>query len=260
MTTSSWTGASGSLTSATRYALIEHRRNRFAMVLIMVFVPAWITLAGFMLPNTPAVFRLRSAELVLRPDGHQLSQVAGALNTTTLIAGFMMFAATFSTGEFDRRLVHAGCPRLHLVLAKMAALVLATVIICSYAALVLHAFWQPDQPVLLAAALMCATATYGVLGVALGAVLRREVEGMFAIVMISMVDVGLQNPAFSGGAGSDAVRFLPSYGAMQAATGAAFSSVRVVGCLALQLAWFVGVSVLALAAFQRHTRPASVHR
>lgn len=245
---------SGSLVTVTRYAVTEHWRNRFAMVLIMAFVPGWITLAGFMLPNTPALFRLRAADIVLRPDGQQLSQVAGAVNSTTLIAGFMMFAATFTTGEFDRRLVRAGCRRGHLVLAKMVALVLAAVIICSYATAVIHLFWQPRQPLVLAAALLCASATYGVLGVALGAVLRREVEGMFAIVMISMVDVGLQNPAFSGGAGSDGVRFLPSYGALQAATGAAFSTVRLGGCLALQLLWFTGAAALALLAFHRRSR------
>ncbi|MGI5466658.1 ABC transporter permease [Streptomyces sp. CA-132043] len=251
---------SDSLATATRYALVEQSRNRFAMVLIMLFVPGWITLAGFILPNTPATFRLRAADIVLRPDGHQLSQVAGAINTTTLIAGFMMFAATFTTGDFDRRLVLAGCPRAHLVLAKMVALVLAGAVVCAYATAVIHVYWHPQQPWFMTAALLCASATYGVLGVALGAVLRKEVEGMFAITMISMVDVGLQNPAFSGGAGSDAVRFLPSYGTFQAATGAAFSSVRLGSCLGLQLLWFAGAAVLALLAFLRRSRNALPNR
>ncbi|MEU6281076.1 ABC transporter permease [Streptomyces sp. NPDC047028] len=247
---------SGGLLTAARYALVEQGRNRFALLLVTLFVPGWITLAGFMLPSAPAVFVLRSAGLVLRPDGRELSQVAGALNTATLIAGFMMFAVTFSTGDFDRRLVLAGSRRVHLVVAKLVALLAVAAVVCGYATGVLCVFWPPRQPLLLAVALLSASATYGVLGVALGTVLRREVEGMFAIVMISMVDVGLQNPAFSGGAGSDGVRVLPSYGAFQLATGAAFSSARSGSCLVLQSAWFTGAVLLAFLAFRVRSRSA----
>ncbi|MBY8853596.1 ABC transporter permease, partial [Saccharothrix sp. MB29] len=106
----------------------------------------------------------------------------------------------------------AGYPRTHLVLAKVTALALVSAAVAAYATAVTCLAWTPRQPLLLAAALFCAGLTYGALGVGFGSVLRREVEGMFAIVMTSIIDLALQNPIVSSGADNPIVRFLPSYG------------------------------------------------
>ncbi|MGV9545230.1 hypothetical protein ACWDSF_28215 [Nocardia beijingensis] len=73
----------------------------------------------------------------------------------------MMFAATFSSGAFDRRLSMAGYPRGALALAKIACLVVASLVVCSYATAVICCYWSPRQPVLLAAPLFGAAMTYG---------------------------------------------------------------------------------------------------
>ncbi|MCX5063797.1 MULTISPECIES: ABC transporter permease [unclassified Streptomyces] len=242
------------LVTATCYAVAEHLRNRFAMVLVAGFIPTWTALAYLAVPNAPAELRLRATGQLLRPAGNQLSEITGALNAVSLIVGFMMFAAAFSGGHFDRRLVMAGYPRIHLVVAKMSALVLASGAVAVYAVAVTHFLWTPWQPVLLAAALFCAALTYGAIGVALGSLLRREVEGMFAIVMISVIDVYLQNPIASSGSDSPIVRLLPSYGAVQASTAAGFSDTALPGYLAVQLLWFTGAALIGLLAFQRRTR------
>ncbi|MEV6427239.1 ABC transporter permease [Nocardia sp. NPDC051463] len=239
---------------ATRYGLIEHARNRFAMVLVAAFVPILITLARVAVTDIEVPFRLRDTGLVLRANGNQLAQISGAIMGVTLIIGFMMFAATFSSGAFDRRLSMAGYPRVALALAKIACLVVASLVVCAYATAVICCYWSPRQPVLLAAALFGAAMTYGALGVALGALLRREVEGMFAIAMISCVDLAVQNPIASAGADSELVRWLPSYGAMQASTAAGFSDVTPFGGFAMQLAWFAASAVAGLVAFHLRTR------
>ncbi|MFF8196738.1 ABC transporter permease [Streptomyces bobili] len=241
---------------ATRYGLVEHARNRFAMLLVAVFLPAWVIMTGLAVTKEPVRFRLRSTGHVLTADSDKITQITGALNAVTLIIGFMMFAATFSNEAFDRRLAMAGFPRVPLGLAKVACLIIASVAVCSYATAVICCFWSPRQPVLLGAALFCTAMTYGALGVALGTLLRREVEGMFAIVMISVVDLGLQNPFASSGADSDMVRWLPSYGAMQAATAAGFSSTAPTVDFGVQLAWFAAIGFIGLFAFHRRTRSA----
>jgi hypothetical protein len=241
---------------ATRYGLVEHARNRFAMLLVAVFLPVWVVMTGWAVTREPVRFRLHGTGQVLIADGNKLTQITGAMNAVTLIIGFMMFAATFSNGAFDRRLSMAGFPRVPLGLAKVACLALASVAVCSYATAVICCFWSPRQPVLLGAALFCTAMTYGALGVALGTLLRREVEGMFAIVMISIVDLALQNPLASSGADSDMVRWLPSYGAVQAATAAGFSATVPAVDFAVQLAWFTASALVGLLAFHRRTRSA----
>ncbi|MGW2641132.1 ABC transporter permease [Streptomyces sp. NPDC001348] len=242
--------------TATRYAVTEHVRNRFAMVLVAVFIPLWTLLAYLVMPDTPARMRLRATGELLAPRGNEITEISGALNAVTLITGFMMFAATFSGHDFDRRLAMAGYPRAHLVLAKVAALAMAAAAVSAYATAVTCLIWTPRQPVLLAVALFGAALTYGVLGVGFGAVMHREVEGMFAILMTSIIDLGLQNPITSSGSESPVTRYLPSYGAMQASTAAGFSAADVPGHVAAQLSWFAGAGLVALLAFRRRTRNA----
>ncbi|POX62936.1 hypothetical protein C3492_14860 [Streptomyces sp. Ru62] len=246
----------GLFATATRYALTEHVRNRFAMVLVAVFIPLWTMLAYLVMPDSPARMRLRATGQVLAPRGNEITEISGALNAVTLITGFMMFAATFAGHDFDRRLAMAGYPRTHLVLAKVAALAVASAAVSAYATAVTCLIWTPRQPVLLAVALFSAAMTYGVLGVAFGAVMRREVEGMFAILMTSIIDLGLQNPVSSSGSDSPVTRFLPSYGAMQASTAAGFSTADVPGHVAIQLVWFAAAALAGLLAFHRRTRNA----
>ncbi|MFC8593801.1 ABC transporter permease [Streptomyces atroolivaceus] len=239
---------------ATRFTLIEHGRNRFAMILVILFVPVWTTLAYLAMPDTPARMRLRATGETLAPHGNELTAISGALNAVTLITGFMMFAATFSGSGFDRRLAMAGYHRAHLVLAKVTALALVSAAVAVYATAIACLVWTPRQPLLLAAALFCAGLTYGALGVGFGSLLRREVEGMFAIVMTSIIDLALQNPITSSGADNPLLRYLPSYGAMQASTAAGFSTSPVPGHLAIQLTWFTGAALIALLGFGRGTR------
>lgn len=37
--------------TASRYALIGHARNRFAMLLVVVYIPVWIALAYVTIPD-----------------------------------------------------------------------------------------------------------------------------------------------------------------------------------------------------------------
>ena len=242
--------------TATRYDLIEHARNRFAMLLVVFFIPVWVGLVYLTIPDKAAPFHLASTGERLAPAGNELTQITGALNAVTLVTGFMMFAATFTGGRFDRRLAMAGYPRTHLVLAKAASLVLASVLLAAYATAVMCIAWAPKQPYLLVAALFCASLTYGAMGVVLGSLLRREVEGMFALVMTSVIDVALQNPMVSVGADNPLTRLLPTYGSVQAATVAGFSTTPVPAYLALQLLWFAATALLGLLAFHHRTRNA----
>jgi hypothetical protein len=243
-------------TTAARYDLIEHARNRFAMLLVVFFIPTWISLVYLTIPDRAVSIRLASTGETVALAGSRLTQITGAINAVTLVTGFMMFAATFTGGRFDRRLAMAGYPRTHLILAKAASLALTSAVLAAYATAITCAAWAPEQPFLLAAALFGAALTYGALGVVFGSLLRREVEGMFAMVMTSVIDVGLQNPVLSSGADSSLTRFLPTYGTVQAATAAGFSPTPAPSYLALQAVWFTAAGLLGLLAFHHRTRDA----
>ncbi|MEE4418847.1 ABC transporter permease [Streptomyces bugieae] len=242
--------------TATRYHLVEHARNRFAMFLVVLYIPTWVTLCYANVPDKPTPYRLRDTGRILAPPGNELTQISGAINAVTLITGFMMFAATFAGGRFDRRLVMAGYPRTHLALAKITSLALASAAVAAYATAVMWPAWPSRQPLLLATVLFGDAMTYGALGVIFGSLLRREVEGMFAMLMTSVIDIALQSPLANSGVDSAFVRFLPSWSAMQAAVTAGFSDDSVSAYLMVQLAWFTTTALLALLAFHHRTRNA----
>lgn len=245
------------LALATLFVLIEQARNRLAMLLVALFVPAAVALVGLAVSDAPVHFRLDATGEVLVADGNRLTQITGGLNAVTLIIGFMMFATTFNGTAFDQRLVMAGYPRVPLGLARVACLLVSSLVVAAYATAVICCYWSPHHPLLLAVSFFGAAMTYGTLGVVLGTLLRREVEGMFAIVMISVVDVALQNPLLTNGTDSGIMSRLPSYGAMQIGAAAGFSAAPPpLGPLVAQLAWFTGSALLGLLIFHRRTRSA----
>lgn len=77
---------------------------------------------------------------------------------------------------------------------------------------------------------------------------------MFAILMTSVIDLALQNPLYSSSSDGSIVRYLPSYGAMQASTGAALSTTPLPEYLAIQLLWFTAAALVGFLAFHRRTR------
>lgn len=122
-----------SLAKAIGFELIQHGRNRFAIGLVLGFIPFWLSLVDGIVMDTPIGFTYRPEHRVLTVAANQLTQITAADNAVSLIVGFMMFATTFRSGEFDQRLALAGFPRSSLLLAKLSALVAIAGVVSAYA-------------------------------------------------------------------------------------------------------------------------------
>ncbi|MCC9705555.1 hypothetical protein E4N62_09960 [Streptomyces sp. MNU76] len=75
------------LFTATRYAVAEHARNRFAAVLIAIFLPVWTPLAYVSMPDRPVRVRLQATGEVLAPHGNELTAVRTCLSTCPVWKG-----------------------------------------------------------------------------------------------------------------------------------------------------------------------------
>ena len=243
-----------SLADATRYEIAQHGRNRVALALVVGFIPVWLTLVHVIIPSGPIAFHHDVADRAVELDANQLAMISGAMNAVTLIIGFMMFSAVRRSSDFDRRLVLAGYVRSALLVAKLLALGLAAAVVSLYATLVLVLFWAPELVVPFYLSLMLSGLTYGGIGILLGVVFRTELAGMFLIIMISLVDVMVQNPIITPSTRVDGIGLLPTYGAMQNAVGAAFTGDLSAGYFLLGLLWLAGAALIGLVAFHRRTR------
>ncbi|MGW5050343.1 ABC transporter permease [Actinokineospora sp. NPDC004072] len=241
------------------FEIAQHARNRLALALVVFFIPAWVTLVGKLLPEQEIAYRSSALDATLMVPSNRLATISGVINAVTLIVGFMMFSAVRRFGDFDRRLVQAGYSRVSLLLAKLAVLLLVSTLVAAYATAVMTALWTPEQVWLLALGLLVSALTYGGMGIVLGIVLPTELAGMFVIIMISLVDVIVQNPVINPAADGGFLKFMPTYGATQSSVAAGFTDQPAATHALIGLAWLTTFSAISILAFYLRTRNHTTH-
>jgi hypothetical protein len=252
--TSAPTSAPSAYLTATRYSLSELARNRFAMGLLIVFVPLWYFLLGALIDSTPVAFKYAGSGALLQVNSHDLTLMTAGLNAITLIVGFLLFAQTRSSATFDRRLVLCGYRQATLMLAKLTAMVVVAALVALYAALALLIFWRPPSLAMIWLGFFGATLIYGALGLFLGALVTSEVAGFFLVIMVSLFDSFFQNPVDNPLANKPELKYFPSYGPTQIYVGGGFTHTLTGYGLASTAIWFVALALLGLFCFWLRTR------
>lgn len=248
----------GRYATATRYALLEQTRNRFALGLLILFVPVWDWLFGMLIPSSPVAFKLQSTGAYLQVNGHDLTVLTSGFNAIALIVAFMIFTAARRNAAFDRRLVQAGLPRQVAMAAKTAAIVVVAALVSLYAAIVQVAFWHPAALAAVWLGYLLDALTYGALGLLLGVLVSSELAGFFLIIMVSLLDTTLQAPIENPLANKDFLAAFPTYGPMQVAVSGGFGHGVPGGGILLALLWFAGFALAGLLIFWLRTRASSL--
>jgi hypothetical protein len=239
---------------ATRYALLEHARNRLALGLLVLFVPLWFALIGVMIPDDPVSFKVLSTGALLRVNGHRLTLITAGFNALTLIIGFMLYASTRRGAAFDRRLVSSGYAQASLLLAKLTALFGVAVAVSLYATAVLAVFWPSGTLPFVWLGFCADGLIYGALGLLLGIMVDSELAGFFIVIMASLLDTFLQAPVENPLANKPFLVAFPTYGPMQVAVVGGFARSFPATAFLLALAWFAVLAALGLGLFGWRTR------
>ncbi len=240
--------------TATRYSLSELARNRFALGLLLVFVPLWYYLLGALIDNAPVAFRYAGTGAMLQVNSHNLTLLTAGLNDITLIVGFLLFAQTRSSAQFDRRLVLCGYRQFILMAAKLSSMIVVSAAIAVYACLMLLFFWRPNSLPLVWLSFFSAALIYGALGLLIGALVSSEVAGFFLVIMLSMFDTFFQNPLDNPLANKPELKYFPSYGPTQIGVGGGFTHAITSYGMASAAEWFIAFALLGLLFFWLRTR------
>ncbi|MGW7402141.1 hypothetical protein ACWGI9_00065 [Streptomyces sp. NPDC054833] len=207
--------------TALHFSVRDQTRNRLAGLLLVLFVPVWYLVMDAMASGQVLDFKLYATGEVLRVDGAHLTLISAGLNSVTMIAGFVVFDAVRKALAFDRRLVFAGYRQSTLIGAKTLAIATVATAIALYTALAILFFWRPTAPgwfaVLTGFAVIALT--YGALGLLLGVLVKRDLEGFFLIIMGGLMDTFLQNPLGNPLANKPVLQWFPSFGPMQSPSG-----------------------------------------
>lgn len=242
--------------TALRLSLVEQAHNRFAGLLLLLYLPAWYAILYGLTQHASVGFNLRAFHVFVATSQHRLALLTGMLNATTLIMGFVALCAVRRSAAVDRRLVLCGHSRAALILGRLAALGLGAVLVALYAVAVMAAFAAPRHPGVVVAGTFGAVVTYVAIGLAVGVVSPGDLEGFFVIIMLSLVDTFLQNPIGNPAANRMIVEFFPSYLPMQIVAGGALADRVAWWQFWGSLGWAAGIGALGVAGFWYRTRTA----
>lgn len=243
------------LAAGLRAGAREYRRNRVLWVLLVVVPAVFIGLAIAVTPD-----KLGPVALV---DGAR--QFTGLLSerrvhaatmvpvTSAFLAGLTgLFVVTGSAGG-DRRLVLAGFRPREVLASRLGVIGAATVLTTAVAVTVSGAWYPPRQWVVFAAANLLIALTYAMVGVLVGPLTGR-LGGLYLILLLAFIDVGLGQSVMFGPSPRAWGAFLPARGASRVLIDGAFTArFDQLGFLLLGLAWLAVLTAVTAVVFHQRT-------
>lgn len=172
-----------------RYRLAEFIRQPTTVALLVVLPPLVIETFGVAMETFPALPGLETAP-------GTAGRLTGAVFAVAVLAGLIGLFQVISARSGDERLLCCGYPRPTLLATRLVAVV-AVALVSTLVAFAVFA-WRIEvtieAPFLALLALLIAGLIYALLGVVIGTVLPRELEG--SLVLVFLVDIDL---VFSSG-------------------------------------------------------------
>jgi len=238
--------------------LRELARSRIVLLLLVTVPTVFDVLVALTSSSREVPFPLASLgdDVMATASERNVSLVFVGLGAVGLLTSFVGMTFVQKNADATRRLVLAGFRAEELVLARLGALGAVVVVVALYGTVMLLAFFRPAHVVGLFASFALGGFVYGAWGLLVGALVRRELEGILCVTLLANVDAGwLQNPlAYTGADHKVIIRALPAYFPSQAAFVAAFSDRDASRALVASSAYGALFLLLAVAAFWRRTR------
>ncbi|SDJ25280.1 ABC-2 family transporter protein [Halovenus aranensis] len=118
------------------------------------------------------------------------ADLGGALFATAFLAGLLGLFQVVGTAQSDRRLVVCGYHPAEVLLARLLTVLIAGGLV---AGITFVTFWvrtdvTPARPLVAFGALLGAALVYALVGVCLGALFGRELEGSLVLVFLADID------------------------------------------------------------------------
>lgn len=251
----------GQLATALRMGLIEYRRNPVLGVLLVVVPTVFVLFAKAVTQPGPFSLPLvedgRTTEYTFwLPDVHAGTMAPIALGALSALAGVFVLTDA-RTG--DRRLVLAGFRARTLLAARLGTLAMAVLLVTAATLAVTALVFEPRQWPGFAASGLLIAATYGLVGVVLGAIFGR-VSGVFIAFLVPFLDLGLGQSPMQRPEPEPWAHLLPGYGASRVMLDTGLTDhFDQTGPLLAAVTWLAGLALTATALFHR-SMPAPTRR
>jgi hypothetical protein len=182
------------LATGIRLRLAELVRQPLTLATAVALPPVVVELYGVAVGSFPQLGSPGTA-----PE--TVGRLTGALFAVAFLAGLVGLFQVLSARRGDERAAIAGFPRWATLTTRLVTLSAVAVAGAAVAFLALSARVEVAAPALAFAALLLAALVYGLLGVVVGSLVPRELEGSILLVFVADLDNALSSGLFDVGAG-----------------------------------------------------------
>ena len=225
-------------------------RNRMAIILLFVIPTLFYALIVLTTTDRLIAFKLASISEATFVQVSERSEALIFIGTAAvgLLTSFLALSLVQKHTEANRRLVLCGYQPSEVLVSKINVLLCVIILVGLYVSALLLFFFRPQRWALVVIGFMLAGYVYGCYGLFVGALLKRELEGILFIVLLANIDAGwLQNPIYYADAqNQQIIRCLPAYFPSQAAMVSAFTDGSVLAPIAGSVAYGSALLVAAL--------------
>lgn len=244
----------GRLATGTRSRLAELARQPTTLAMLILLPPVVIETYGVALASFPQVVGVAA-------EPATVGRMTGTLFAVAFLAGLVGLFQVISAANGDERLSVAGFPRSALLASRLVTMVVVALLAAVVAFAVLTVQVEVAAPALAFGVLGLAGLVYGLLGVVVGSLLPRELEGSIVLVFAADIDNALASGLFPVDASASlplvgelsATDFVPLYHPHELFAAAVLDGDLAGGHLAPALAWVAVLLVAALLAYVRST-------
>lgn len=245
----------------TRFRVAELARQPTTLALLVLLPPVVIELYGVALASFPM---LPGLEI----DPATAGRMTGALFAVAFLAGLVGLFQAISARHGDERAAIAGYPRWAMLTTRLATMLLVALAGATVAFVAFTYRVDVASPGLAFAVLALAALLYGLLGILVGALVPRELEGSLVLVFVADIDNALSSGLFA----IDASVTLPVVGAVgvtdlvplyhphELFVAAVMDGTLATDHLAPVAVWIGGVLVAAFLVYGRVTGPGITDR
>lgn len=165
----------------TRARLAEFQRNPAALAMLVVLPPVVVETYGVALTSFPALPSLGGQPATV-------GRLTGAVFAVAFLAGLVGLFQVVSVRAGDERLTLAGFSPRALLVGRLVALLAIAGVAATVALAAMVRMVAVAAPAVAFGTLLLAGLLYGLVGVVVGAVLPRELEGSLVLVFLADMD------------------------------------------------------------------------
>lgn len=215
------------INTAISMTLKELLRNRVAIILFFIIPTLFYFLIVLTTTDKLIAFKLSaiSEQTFVQVSEQNESLVFIGMAAVSLLTSFISLNLLQKNWEVNRRLTLCGYRPSEIIFSKLSALILVIIFVAIYVGLLLLLFFNPRNILYTIWGFVCGGFVYGCYGLLVGAIFKRDLEGVLFIVLLVNIDAGwLQNPIYYIQAqNTTIIRSLPAYYPSQISMISAFS-------------------------------------